>query len=179
MLSNMDAGPDRTVQGSIELRRLGRTAFPTEELHGDDGLIAQLGRDGSLRIFFGRGRRIRLNDGTEWRIKSMTSGRHIVPVIRSSEGMVAISGPLYARRSYGLNGKEWGFSLIPLGKVGLRIPGLWVIRQHETEIAAIDYHERKLHSPEPLPLAAVLLAFALITHGIPGEADLMPTRDTA
>ena len=168
---------ERLIQGSVRFQAVSRFGFPTEELYGDDGLIAQLGRDGSLRIFFGRGRRIRLPDGTEWRMKSVTSGRHIVPTIQSDRGRIAISGPLYAKRSYGLNGKDWGYSLIPLGRVGLRNPGLWALRHHETEVAAIDYHERRLHTPEPLPLAAALLAFALITHGIPGEADLMPTRD--
>lgn len=169
----------RLIQGSVRFQRVSHLGFPTEELHGDGGLIAQLGRDGSLRIFFGRGRRIQLADGTEWRIKSITSGRHIVPTIQSAEGRIAISGPLYAKRSYGLNGKDWGYSLIPLGRVGLRNPGLWALRRHETEVAAIDFHERLVHAPEPLPLAAALLAFAVITHGIPGEADLMPTRDSA
>lgn len=168
----------REIQGSVRFERVSHLGFPAEELYDDDEVIARLGRDGSLRIFFGRGRRIRLADGTEWRMRSATAGRHIVPTIVSDEGRIAISGPLYAKRSYGLNGVDWGYSLIPLGRVGLRTPGLWALRQHETEVAAIDYHERRLHTPEPLPLAAVLLAFALITHGIPGEADLMPTRDS-
>lgn len=52
-----------------------------------------------------------------------------------------------------------------------------MLRRHEEEIAAIDYHERTVHAPEPIDVAAVIMAFTLITHGIPGEADLLPGRD--
>lgn len=167
-----------TLTGSARFVRLDRRTFPTEELRTDDQrLLAELGRDGSMRIFFGRGRMVRLVDGTEWRIKAATSGRHIVPVIRSDRGTVAVSSPLFAKRSYGINGKDYGLALVPLGKVGFRIPGLWVLRRHEEEITAIDYHERTVHAPGPIDVAAVIMAFTLITHGIPGEADLMPGRD--
>lgn len=166
-----------TMRGSARLQRVGRKGFPTEELVEQDRTLARLGRDGSMRIFFGKGRRVQLADGTEWRIKAATSGRHIVPVIQSPTGTVAISAPLFAKRSYGINGHGYGLALIPLGKTGMRTPGLWVIRRHEEEIAAIDYHERTIHAPEPLAVAAAIMAFTLITHGIPGEADLMPGRD--
>ena len=79
-----------TLTGSGRFRSVSRFGFPTEELIGDDGLIAQFGRDGSMRIFFGKGRRVRLADGTEWRIKAVEEGRHIVPMIRSAAGLVAI-----------------------------------------------------------------------------------------
>jgi hypothetical protein len=69
----------RTVEGSVQLRRVGRLAFPIEELAGPDGPIVHLGRNSSLKIFFGPGRRIRFADDTEWRIKAVASGRHIVP----------------------------------------------------------------------------------------------------
>lgn len=167
-----------TLTGSARFVRLGRRQFPAEELRTEhEELLAELGRDGSMRIFFGRGRRVRLADGTEWRIKAATSGRHIVPIIRAERGTVAISSPLFAKRSYGINGKEYGLALVPLGKVGFRIPGLWVLRRHEEEVAAIDYHEGTVHAPEPIDVAAVIMAFTLITHGIPGEADLLPGRD--
>lgn len=166
-----------TLTGTARFVSTTRRSFPVETLESDRGTLAELGRDGSLRIFFGRGRRIRLADGTEWRIKAATSGRHIVPVIMSGSGTVAVSSPLFAKRSYGINGKDYGLALVPLGRVGFRIPGLWVLRRHEEEIAAIDYHERTAHAPRSVHLAAVLMAFTLITHGIPGEAELIPGRD--
>ena len=167
--------PNRMVEGEAERRRVGSFTFPSEEIAGAGGVIAQLGRDSSLNVFFGRGRLVRLADGTEWRIKSVTSGRHIVPIIRSEAGTIATSGPLYAKRSYGINGKDYGLTLIPVGKAGWGRPAQWVLQRHETEIATLTQDSITTH--EPIPVAAVLMAFTLITHGIPGEADLMPRRD--
>lgn len=173
----MDLAPNRTLEGSGRFRRLSRFGFPVEELVDGERPLAALGRDGSLRMFFGSGRRVVLADGAEWRIKSMTSGRHIVPIITSPEGTIAISGPLYAKRSYGINGKDYGLTLIPIGKTGFNSSGLWVLQRHEDQIAVIDQSDRTVRAEEPTPLAAVIMAFTLITHGIPGEGDLMPKRD--
>jgi hypothetical protein len=164
----------RTVEGSVRLRRVGRLAFPIEELVGPDGPVAHLGRNSSLKIFFGPGRRVRFADGTEWRIKAVASGRHIVPIVTSPAGTVAVSGPLFAKRSYGINTKDKGFTLIPVGNVGR---GIWVLRRHEFEAASIDEHARVLTAAEPIPVGAILMAFTLMSHGIPGEAELMPKRD--
>ncbi|NNC92039.1 MAG: hypothetical protein HKN80_06070 [Acidimicrobiia bacterium] len=173
----MEPVSGRTVEGSCGLRRVGRFGFPVEELVSDKRSLASLGRDGSLRMFFGSGRRIQLADGSEWRIKSTTSGRHIVPMITSAEGPIAISGPLHAKRSYGINGKDYGLTLIPMGKTGLSGSGQWVLRRHEDQIATVDQGDRTVSAIQPIPLGAVIMAFTLITHGIPGEGDLMPKRD--
>lgn len=89
---------------------------------------------------------------------------------------MAISGPLYAKRSYGINVKDHGYTLIPLGPTGIRRPGLWSLRRHETQVAAVEDHDRIMHATEPIPIAAALMAFTLMKHGIPGEANLMPKR---
>lgn len=172
-----DLVTSRLIDGSAEFRRLNRIRFPTEELVDRTGVVAHLGRDGSLRIFFGPGRRVRLSDGDEWRIKATTFGRHIVPIITSDEGKVAVSSPLFARQSYGLNGKDYGLTLIPLGKSGMWRPSSWALRRHDVEIATIDFPERRISPAESIPLSAVILAFTLIMHGIPGEAELTPERD--
>lgn len=169
-------GVERMISESGQLRRIGYLRFPIEELSANGEVLAHLSRDSSLRIFFGAGRRVRLADGTEWRIKATTLGRHIVPIVRSEAGTIAISGPLHAERSYGINGKGSGYTLIPLGRSGLH-RGHWSILRHESQIATIDERNRAIETDEPVPIAAVLLAFTLITHGIPGEADLMPARD--
>jgi hypothetical protein len=165
------------IAGTVALRRRSVRGFPTEELVCNGAIVAELGRDSSFWIFFGRGRRVRLADGTEWRIKSTTSGRHIVPLIRSEAGTITISGPLKAKRSYGINGKGYGYSLIPLGASGIRRSGQWSLRRHQTQIAVIEDYPRIARTEEPIPIAAVLMAFTLITHGIPGEANLIPQRD--
>ncbi len=175
----MEAPPHRLpiAAGSVHLDRVGRVGFPIEALVDESGLIVYLGRDSSISIFFGRGRRVRFEGGTEWRIKAITSGRHIVPVVKSQEGTIAVTGPLYARRSYGINGKGYGFTLIPLGRIGLLRPGSWALQHQATQIATVDDGDRVMHATVPIPLAAVLLTFTLVTHGIPGEADLMPSRE--
>ena len=53
------------VNGRIEMHGVGRLSFPVAEVVANGVPVAALGRDGSLRIFFGSGRRIRLADGTE------------------------------------------------------------------------------------------------------------------
>jgi hypothetical protein len=168
---------DRAIQGVVGLRRVGRWRFPVEELTGDAGTIARLGRDGSIRVMFGRGRKVILADGTEWRITSVASGPLIAPLIMSSTGKIASSGVLPARRSYGINLKEISYTLIPLDRIGLRQPRQWALRRHEADIAIVDTVARTVTANEPIPVAAVLLAFTLLTHGVPGEASLMPPRD--
>jgi hypothetical protein len=174
----MDAttSPARTVLGSVRMRRTGRLRFPIEELVDDEGLVASLGRNSSFWIFFGKGRRVRLADGTEWRIGAATSARHIVPIVRSGDRLIASSGPLHAKRTYGINGKDWDYTLIPLGRVGIRRPDAWALQRHEEQVGELSGRRRTFHSSEPVPTAAVLLAFTLLVHGTPGEADLVPSR---
>ena len=162
------------IDSPVQLRRVGRWTFPVEELVSGEQALAELGRDGSLRIFFGPGRRVRLANGVEWRIKAATMQRHIVPIIKSPGGTVALSGPFPAKRTYGISGKDFGLTLLPLGRAGLRRPRLWALRQHETDVATIDDRTRLLRPEVPVPIAAVLMAFTLVRHGIPGETDLRP-----
>lgn len=163
------------VDGPVLVRRISRTGFPTHELVAGGRTIARLGRDGALRVLFGRGRRVQFIDGTEWRIKSKTSGPYIVPIIKARTGLVAYSAPLGGHHCYGINGKDFGLVLLPLGPVRLLGEIAWLLRRYEDEVATIDT-ARVMHTNEPVPLAAALLAFALIDHGIPGEAKLMPTQ---
>jgi hypothetical protein len=176
-MSTTPSQAPRSVVGHVALRRVGLLRFPTEELIGATGTIARLGRDGSIRVLFGRGRKVQLADGTEWRIKALESGPFITPVIMSPSAKIAGSGPLHARRSYGINLKDQSFTLIPLGRVGLRLPRHWALRRDEIDVATIDIATRTVDAEEPVPTAAVLMAFALLTHGIPGEDDLLPRRD--
>jgi hypothetical protein len=85
-----------------------------------------------------------------------------------------VSGPLFAKRSYGINTKDRAFTLIPVGNVRR---GIWMLRRHELEAASIDEHARVLTAAEPIPVGPVLMAFTLVSYGIPGEAELMPKPD--
>lgn len=118
---------------------------------------------------------MQLVDGTEWRIKATTVGSYIVPIIKARTGIVATSGPLGGHHYYGINGKHFDFVLFPVGRVRLLGQVAWLMRRHEDEVATIDA-AHVMNANEPVPIAAALMAFTLINHGIPGEAKLMPTQ---
>ena len=40
--------------------------------------------------------------------------------------------------------------------------------------AAFYQRAKRIEASEPFPVAAALLAFTLVTHGIPGENELLP-----
>ena len=160
----------RVIEAPVEIRRVARFAFPVYEVVSGGARIAGLGRDSYMNIYFDRGRKVVLADGTVWRIKGVTSRRLIVPFIMAPTGAVAYAGPLGGRRSYGLTGPDYGFALVPMDRIGLRRPSRWSIRRHEIDVAEI--RRRTLRPLEPLPLSAVLLAFTVMVHGIPGETEL-------
>ncbi len=172
----VQAGP-RTIQGTIRLDRTGSLAFPQYELTADGSLVAGLARNSFVWVFLGPGRRVRLADGAEWRIKTATSGRFLVPVVKSDRGTVAFAGPLHAKRSYGITGKDFAYDVVPQSRGGWRGAGLWALRRHDTDVALIHSHRRLIDTAEPIPTAAALLAFTVLSHGVPGETALMPTRD--
>jgi hypothetical protein len=76
---------------------------------------------------------VQLVDGTEWRIKATTTGPYIVPIIKARTGLVATSGHWGGRRCYGINGKHFGFVLVPLGPIRLLGQVAWLMRRHEDE----------------------------------------------
>jgi len=119
---------------------------------------------------------VQLGDGTEWRIKSTTAGPYIVPIITAPTGTVATSGPVSGKRCYGINGRHYGYVLVPLGRVRLLGELDWSMRRHEVEVARVE-SAQVIQTNEPIPTAAALMAFTLIEHGIPGESKLMPTQD--
>jgi hypothetical protein len=168
---------DGAITQVVALRRVGRWRFPVEELIADNGTIARLGRDGSIRVLLGPGRKVVLPDGTEWRIMSVASGPMITPLIMSPTGKIAGSGLLHAKRSYGINLQDISYTLIPVERIGLRRPRRWALRRAESEIAIVNAVSHTIEAIEQVPVAAVLMTFTLLKHGIPGEASLMPPRD--
>ena len=128
-----------------------------------------------MNVFFGRGRRVQFLDGTLWRIKSGTFAQFIIPIISSPEGRVADSGPLPAKRSYGINTTDGSYTIFPIGFVDGERSSEWVMTKHEREVATVDARAGVLTPIEPVPIAGVLLAFTLISHGIPGEGKLLPS----
>ena len=62
------------MRGLAELRRVGRIRFPVFELVQDGVVLASMGRAGWFKLFFGRGRRIELADGSRWRLTALGAG---------------------------------------------------------------------------------------------------------
>ncbi|NNK91261.1 MAG: hypothetical protein HKO87_02410 [Acidimicrobiia bacterium] len=161
------------VLGPVHLVRIGRVRFPVAAVIGKapDGSAvthARLGRDGWLRVYFGPGRRVRVSDGTEWRIRATGYGPYIAPMVTNDNGKLALALP-HGKRSYGINGRDFAFNLYPAGRLGIRRPS-WVLREHETELATLD--AGSLNAQHPVPLAAALLCWTVAKFGIPGEAAL-------
>lgn len=153
--------------GSAWVARIGGIAFPTHELRTGTPprVLARLGRTGWFRVFLGPGRRVVTAGGRSWRIAAAGSGPFIVPLVRSSSGMLAVATP-HGRRAYGVNGESYAYTFAP-STAGLR-KTTWVLREHETDVAT--FTQTAVYAASPVPLAAVLLCFELIRHGVPGEA---------
>lgn len=162
------------VLGSASIRRIGRLAFPVFAFECEDGdsgreVLARLGRDGWFRVFFGRGRRVVLPDGTEWRVAAVEVGGAIEPIVTSERGKLAQATP-HGRRSYRIDGRDFAYNLYPtsgtvVGKT------TWSLRERDTSLATFE--SRSMCAEQPVALAAALLCFALIKYGVPGEANFL------
>jgi hypothetical protein len=161
------------ILGSASMRRVGALAFPTFVFVREDGtsegqVLARLGRDGWFRVFFGRGRRVELPDGTEWRVTATGAGGYIEPVVTCEGGKLAVAGPR-GKRSYGVNGPDFAYNFYPTNNVNLP-KRTWSLREHDTDLAT--FRSQSMHADHPVPLAAALLCFTLIKYGVPGEASM-------
>ncbi len=163
--------------GTVRMQHCGGFGFPRYELFNDSRRVAALGRDSSLKIMLGRGRRVVLANAAEWRIKAASSGPYIIPIIRAPEGTVARSGPLAGRRVYGIVGSDFAYTLFPISRAGFAHNQVWGVRKRDLDVAQIDQGQGTMQTTQPIGIAAVLLAFTLIEHGIPGEAKLRPSSD--
>ncbi|MDF1594607.1 MAG: hypothetical protein P1T08_00730 [Acidimicrobiia bacterium] len=155
------------VLGAASVRRVGVLRFPVSIVEGEDGhVLARLGRGGWFKVFFGRGRRVELPDGTAWRVTATGAGSCIVPMVTCSGGKLAVAAP-HGKRSYGINGRAYAYNIYPASQAGLR---RWSLREHETELGRFGSHS--MYASHPIPLATALLCFTLIRYGVPGDADL-------
>lgn len=162
-----------SVAGTVSVKHTGLFGFPRSVLVADDlaedaNIIASLGRDGWFRTFYGRGRKVELSDGTNWRISGTTSAGSVVPVVKDKTGKLAIA-QAHGQRCYALDGPDYTYNLYPLGTKGLD-KNAWSLRERDTEVAFLRAGTVTTH--QPIPLAALLLCFTLIKYGVLGEHDL-------
>ncbi len=161
------------VLGRASIRRTRLAGFPASVFAFDDGtspdkVLARLGRDGWFRVFLARGQKVELPDGTKWRITAVAAGPYIEPVVTGETGKLAIGSP-YGKRSYHINGRDYAYDLYPSSVSGAR-KRFWTLREHELHMAV--FGPSSMVANYPVPLAAALLCFTLIKHGVPGEAHL-------
>ncbi len=161
------------VRGRASIRRTRLVGFPASVFALDDGtsqdkVLARLGRDGWFRVFLARGQKVELPDGSRWRIAAVGVGPYIEPIVTSPTGKLAIGSP-YGKRSYHINGRDFAYDLYPSSVSGARTRS-WTLREHETDLAT--FGRFSMVADHPIPLAAALLCFTLIKHGVPGEAPL-------
>lgn len=162
-----------SIAGSLSIRHTGLIGFPrsvlvSNDLPEDINIIAKLGRDGWFRTFYGRGRKVELNDGTSWRITGAASAGSVVPVVKSKSGKLAIA-EAHGQRCYAIDGPDYTYNLYPLGTRGSH-KNAWSLRNRDTEIAYLK--ARTITAHEPIPLPALLLCFTLVKYGVLGEHDL-------
>lgn len=133
--------------------------------------MARLGRFGLWRIFFGRGVRIVLADGTAWRLRSLGTAGAICPVIVDSDvRKVALAAPHHG--GYGLNGADWAYVMYPSDPGRFLRSNEWILREYEENVGMITRTPWRIEAESPLPLGAAILALALAIYAIPGESKL-------
>jgi len=158
------------VIGLASIRRVARLSFPTfvfEATEPAEGMLARLGRDGWFRLYFGRGRRVELRDGTPWRIQAVETAGQLLPIVTCPDGKLAVGASMGAR-SYGIHGRDFAYSLYR-SKPGVLGKSSWILREHETELAT--FVTGRVLAERPIPLAAALLCFTLMKHGVPSDAS--------
>ncbi len=156
--------------GRARVRRIGRWSFPVYELTDDSGRVAAMGRTGWLKVYIWRGQRIELADGEHWTLRSIGSGGAISPIIVDSAGRkVTIAG--MAHGTYGINGRDYAYSLYPASTQRFGRAHRWILRQFEDELAIVTRRPLAVNAMRPVHLGAVLLSFHVVRYGLPEEAS--------
>ena len=163
------------VAGPARLRRVAPWGFPAAALVGDGETIALLGRMGWFRIYFGRGQRIELADGTRWTLTSVTTGGTISPVILDSSGR-RVTQAGWRHGTYGINGRDYAAVLHPTDTRGFGRANRWMLSDDDGEVAIVGRSPLSVVPRRPVHLGAALIAFALVRFGLPEESSpKMPT----
>ncbi len=158
-----------TVVGTAEVHRIARRGFPTYRFALADGTpLAAMGRYSWFNIYLGRGQRILLPSGEQWRMRAVGWANAICPVIVDAEQRkVARSAP--GAKNYGINGPDYAYVLY--ADEGRR-RNRWILRHHENDVAAMTRRPRTIETDRPVPLAAALLGFVVMQFGVPGQERL-------
>lgn len=152
--------------------RVSRWGFPRSRFTFDD-TAAHLGGLSWFSVYLGRGQRIVLPDGTEWRLRAVSRGRFVCPVVVDGERRkVAMSYP--GNRNYGIDTRDRSFVLNPASRSPRRA-ARWTLDEHETRLAVLTRRPYTVQSAASVPLAVALLAPVLMRFGVLGEAEMLPS----
>ena len=171
----IDVSSAHMLVGPAELRRISPWGFPTAALSAQGTTLALLGRMGWFRIYFGRGQRIELADGTRWTLTSRTTGGTIGPVILDQSGR-KVTQAGFRHGTYGLNGRDYACVLHPADTRGFGRANRWMLSNDDGELAVVTRSPLQVSARRPVHLGAVLMSFALVRFGLPEEsAPVMPS----
>ena len=167
-----DAPPMPLVVGAVTVRRARLLRFPSYLLRTEQGLEVALARYGALNIFFfGRGQKIGLPWGEQWRQTAAARGSGLVPVlVNGARRRLVMAAAGAAAGNYGITGRDYAYTLNP-AEGGFGRARLWDLYAGEDPVARLTRRPFGAFCAEPVPLPAVLLALLLVRFGIPGEGS--------
>jgi len=161
----------RQVKGRVSVHRVGRWRFPVFELRQGATVLAQMGRQGWYRIFFGTGQRIELADGSGWRLRATGRAGAICPVVVDEDQLkIVLGSPVVG--GYGVIGMTNAYKLYLTEPSCLVRANRWILREHEKQVAVVSRFPLELDATRGIHIGTVLMSFALIQYGIPGENRL-------
>ncbi len=171
----LDVSSAHMLVGPAVFRRISPWGFPAATLSADGTTYALLGRMGWFRIYFGRGQRIELADGTRWTLTARTTGGTISPVILDRSGR-KVTQAGFRHGTYGLNGRDYACVLHPADTRGFGRANRWMLSNDDGELARVTRSPLQVLASRPVHLGAVLMSFALVKFGLPEEsAPVMPS----
>jgi len=167
------ARPIPLVSGQVAVRRARLLRFPSYELTTGQGLRLSLARYSALNIyFFGKGQKITVPWGGHWRLTAIARGSGLVAVVANEDRRrLAMATPGAAAGNYGINGREYAYTLNP-AEGGFGRARLWGLFAGEEVVARFARRPFGGVCSTPVPLPVVLLCLLLVRFGIPGENEL-------
>lgn len=162
-----------SVLGFAEIRPEGRRGFPRFLLRQSGVTLASLGNWSWFAIYLGRGQRIELPDGARWRLGAVNEGRAMCPALRDRDRrLLAMASPI-GEREAGIATKDASFTLYPIDASSWRSRAKrWRIAAWGQDIGELTRRPHTIITERRVPLAGVLVAFAVAELGIPGASEL-------
>lgn len=163
--------PIPPILGTVSVQRASLVLFPAFELQAEGGLLVRMGRYSALNVFFGRGQKLLVPSGATWRITAVERGSRLHPiVVNERRQRMAVAAAWIG--NYGINGRDYAYTLNPAEAARFGRPGRWDLFSGEERAARFTRRPFGAVCEQPLPLPALLLGLLLTRLSIPGEGDM-------